>query len=473
MLNFRFPEESMRTFCNGDMSIGKQGMDVNKLPGVIEETLNLSLKTDHPRFYNGLYHGVDYYAKMGNYVSEMLNTNSYTYEVAPVFSIVEKVVVEYAAKKMGFYENSAGLTVPGGSVANMYGMVLARHRKFPEIKKTGLKSVPQLVIYTSEESHYSIAKGANWLGIGLENVVQIPVDDQSRMIPEELDMAIAKTIDKGHVPLMVNVTLGSTVSGSFDDIEKVYGVLKKYREAKIWLHGDGAWGGAYAFSPILKSQYMSGSHLLDSMAWNPHKMLGAPLQGSLFLVNNNENKPDFRLLQEANSASASYLFMQDKFYDVAFDAGDQTMQCGRKPDAFKIWFMLKARGDDFFQELVENAHKMSRLLAKKVKEHENFELVIEPACTNVGFVYIPPSLKREMNKPFFEMDEEWVSKVSALQAKIKSLMMQEGTLMIAYQPLKSRNLQNFFRMVFHCTPKPTEKDVNFIINEIHRLGQCL
>lgn len=41
--------------------------------------------------------------------------------------------------------------------------------------------------------------------------------------------------------------------------------------------------------------------------------------------------------------SASYLFQQDKFYDVSYDIGDKTIQCGRHVDVFKVWLMWKAK----------------------------------------------------------------------------------------------------------------------------------
>ena len=51
--------------------------------------------------------------------------------------------------------------------------------------------------------------------------------------------------------------------------------------------------------------------------------------------------------------------------------------------------------------------------------------------------------------------------------------MKQGTLMIAYQPLPSKGLKNFFRMVFHCVPEPTEADVIFVLDEIERVGTPL
>ncbi len=97
------------------------------------------------------------------------------------------------------YESGDGIFSPGGSISNMYGMILARHKKFPELKATGLYGRSPLVAFTSDESHYSIAKGANWLGIGTENVVKVKTDDNGRMIPEELENEIQKTLLNGKV----------------------------------------------------------------------------------------------------------------------------------------------------------------------------------------------------------------------------------------------------------------------------------
>ena len=57
--------------------------------------------------------------------------------------------------------------------------------------------------------------------------------------------------------------------------------------------------------------------------------------------------------------------------------------------------------------------------------------------------------------------------------KIKEKMMKQGTLMVAYQPLPSKGLKNFFRMVFHCVPEPSKEDVVFVLDEIERLGKDL
>ena len=76
----------------------------------------------------------------------------------------------------------------------------------------------------------------------------------------------------------------------------------------------------------------------DSVTWNPHKSLGVPLQCSAFLTTHEG------LLASCNSTKASYLFQQDKVsYDVSYDTGDKSIQCGRLNDVFKLWLMWKKK----------------------------------------------------------------------------------------------------------------------------------
>lgn len=391
-------------------------------------------------------------------MSDALNTNNHTYEVAPVFIIVEKALIDCTIRKLGWINGGDGITAPGGSIANMYGLVLARHYKFPELKTKGLCHSPPLVIYTSEDSHYSVLKGANWMGIGTDNVVKVKTDKGGRMIPEELQKSIEKSLSQGKVPLAVNATSGTTVLGAYDDLDAISQVCKEHQ---VWLHVDACWGGSAILSPKLKN-LMSGVDKVDSIAWNPHKMLGAPLQSNIFVTQKKG------LLAQCNSASATYLFQQDKFYDVSFDTGDKSVQCGRKVDAFQIWFMLKTRGEKYFCDAVENAFAQADYLASKVREREGFELVLDPhSCTNVCFRYIPKKLRGQ------EKNDQFDQQVSAATAKIKERMSLDGTLMIGYQPLPHKKLSNFFRMVIHGIPHPTQKDMDFVLDEIQRCGEQL
>lgn len=145
---------------------------------------------------------------------------------------------------------------------------------------------------------------------------------------------------------------------------------------------------------------LKGLEKSDSFSWNPHKSLGAPLQCALFLTRHAE------LLPQANSTAVHYLFQQDKFYDVSYDTGNKSIQCGRKIDAFKFWIMLKARGYGSFGRLVDHALDMSKLFMEKMKRRQGYRLVMEDyQYTNVCFWYVPKSMRNQKE------DEKWWQKL--------------------------------------------------------------
>ncbi|XP_040583146.1 acidic amino acid decarboxylase GADL1 [Lepeophtheirus salmonis] len=459
VVEFLHPKDLEKEFSCLD--IDAQSVSENELKEICEKVIDFSIKTNHPYFLNQLYHGVDKYGLAGSWLSDALNTNNHTFEVSPVFTIVEKSLFQFVMTNLLSWNpsESDGIFCPGGSLANMYAMALARYKMFPKFKTEGMYGSAPLVIYTSDEAHYSVVKSANWMGIGTNNVVKVPTDDKGSMILQDLENAILNTKSENKIPFFVSATAGTTVLGGYDDCE---GLSKICSRLGLWLHLDACWGG----TALLSSKYkylMKGCDKLDSIAWNPHKMLGSPLQSSLFLVRHKG------LLQACNSASATYLFQQDKFYDMSYDTGDKSIQCGRKVDAFKVWFMFKARGLDYLSRSVDNCFDQSRFLYKSVEERsDSFRIIAKDTqCTNVVFIYIPRSLRVSKDSE----NEDWKDKLSRVPPIIKERLIFKGSLMIGYQPLKSKGWGNCFRLVIHCVPPPTKEDMLYVLDEIDRVGR--
>ncbi|CAL4068172.1 unnamed protein product [Meganyctiphanes norvegica] len=454
VVEFRQPEELKALL---ELSIERSGCSNDELDEIMEKVVKYSVRTQHPHFYNQLYGGIDEVGLGGAWLTEALNTNQYTFEVAPVFLLVEQFVMQWMVELLG-WQDGDGIFAPGGSISNMYGLVLARYQRHPEVKKQGIFGMKPLTAFVSDQSHYSISKSANWLGIGMDHVIKVPSDDQGKMIPSELKKAIEVSRDDGCEPFFVCATAGTTVLGAYDDLEAISQICTK---EKMWLHVDGCWGGSAMLSQKHK-HLLNGIDKVDSIAWNPHKMLGASLQCSCFVTRHK------RLLQESNSANASYLFQQDKYYDVSYDTGDKSIQCGRKVDAFKLWFMLRVYGLDKCEKKVDAAFDAARHLHSEVVRRSGFRSVLPSyQCTNVGFWYIPPSLQNRTE------NQEWWKKLSEVAPAIKARMVKDGTLMIGYQPLSNKNYVNFFRMVTTGTPTPTSQHMDFVLDEIERLGNDL
>lgn len=441
-----------------DLDLEAPITDEKQLWDVVRRIIQHCVKTSHPYFLNQLYGGLDPYGLAGAWISEALNTNQYTYEVAPAFTLAELAVLKRVLNLVGF-QNGDGIFAPGGSIANMFAIALARYKMDPTTKNKGISHLPPLVMLTSEESHYSMLKAAHWFGVGTDNVIRVKTDERGRMIPSALVESIESALSAGKKPFFVNATAGTTVLGAFDPLAQIADVCEKYQ---LWMHVDACWGGSLMFSDKY-SAILKDTHRADSLAWNPHKMLGAPLQCSILVIK------EKGLLHQCNSAAATYLFQQDKFYDTAFDTGDKSVQCGRKVDAFKLWLMWSVRGQTGFARLVDNCMDVSRYFMSRIKEMEGFILVLpEFQCTNICFWYIPPSLRSAT-----ERNQEWWSKVSEVAPKIKERMIMAGSLMIGYQPLKHRNLPNFFRLVTTCHPPPTTADMEHVIKEIVEKGADL
>jgi len=310
-------------------------------------------------------------------------------------------------------------------------------------------------LFTSQEAHYSVQKAAHWHGYGLDNVVVVATDENGRMRPDALEAAILRVKEEGKDPLVVNATIGTTVLGAFDPLPDIADVCQRHG---LWLHVDACWGGSALLSDTHRP-LLAGLERADSVSWNPHKMLGAPLQCSLFLTQHKG------LLHQCNSAAATYLFQQDKFYDVSYDTGDKSIQCGRKVDAFKLWLMWKAHGEAELGRMVDSAFSAARYCGEEVVRRPGFRAVLAaPQCANVGFWYVPESLRGQEETP------EWWERVARVAPRVKEAMVRQGTLMIGYQPLPHKGFVNFFRLVFTASPPPGKPEVDYILNEIERLG---
>ncbi|XP_011903516.1 PREDICTED: cysteine sulfinic acid decarboxylase isoform X5 [Cercocebus atys] len=307
----------------------------------------------------------------------------------------------------------------------------------------------------SQKCHYSIQKGAAFLGLGTDSVRVVKADERGKMVPEDLERQIGMAEAEGAVPFLVSATSGTTVLGAFDPLEAIADVCQRHG---LWLHVDAAWGGSVLLSQTHR-HLLDGIQRADSVAWNPHKLLAAGLQCSALLLQDTSN-----LLKRCHGSQASYLFQQDKFYDVALDTGDKVVQCGRRVDCLKLWLMWKAQGDQGLERRIDQAFALARYLVEEIKKREGLELVMEPEFVNVCFWFVPPSLRGKQDSPDYH---ERLSKVAPM---LKERMVKEGSMMIGYQPHGTRG--NFFRVVV-ANPALTCADMDFLLNELERLGQDL
>ncbi|KAF3843269.1 hypothetical protein F7725_002118, partial [Dissostichus mawsoni] len=449
VLDFHHPHQLLEGMEGFNLELSDQPESLEQILVDCRDTLKYGVRTGHPRFFNQLSTGLDIVGLAGEWLTSTANTNMFTYEIAPVFVLMEQLTLKKMREMVGWPNGEGdGIFSPGGAISNMYSVMIARYKYFPEVKTKGMSAAPRLVLFTSEHSHYSIKKACAALGFGTENLILLSTDKRGRVIPADLEAKVIEAKQKvnvsscvsdmvlfvsGYVPMFVNATAGTTVYGAFDPINEIADICEKYN---MWLHVDGAWGGGLLMSRKHRHK-LNGVERANSVTWNPHKMMGVPLQCSAVLVR------ERGLLQGCNSMCAGYLFQPDKQYDTSYDTGDKAIQCGRHVDIFKFWLMWKAKGTVGFEQHIDKCLDLSAYLYDKIKNREGYELVSEgePQHTNVCFWYIPPGLR---GLPDGQERQERLHKPQGDKV-------------------------NFFRMVI-SNHAATRSDIDFLIEEIERLG---
>ncbi len=353
-----------------DLGLPTEGLGADALARKLADVVAVTPKTATPQFFNQLFGGRDWAAVLGDLLVPVLNNSMYTYKVAGVHVLIERILVEKMGRLMG-YDQPGGVFSPGGSLSNMTAMALARNQAEEGAREAGLGGATHR-IYTSAASHYSIRKSAGMLGIGRDNVVKVAVDARARMRPDALQAAIEADLANGYLPTMVNATLGTTVAGAYDPIRPLVELCQQHG---IWLHLDGAWGASLVLCPEY-AHLFDGAELADSITWDAHKMMGVPLTSSVLLTRSQE------ALTSCLSEQADYLFQQDSDW---LNPGTRSLQCGRRNDFLKVWTAWQAHGDDGYADRVRHLRDLTTHAVNTIEQDPGLALVLQPESLNVCF----------------------------------------------------------------------------------------
>lgn len=370
----------------------------------IERIQALSVATSHPLFMNQLYGHIHDMGLLGDMLSSGLNTSMATYEIAPLLTLIEKEVIAQLAREIGFSQWD-GLMTPGGSLSNLQAMLMAKDRRFPEARAQGVSCLPALRIFVSDQAHYSFLKFAQLLGLGQDAIVKVASQQRGAIDPAALKQAIESELAAGHVPLMIAATAGTTVSGVYDDLQALAQLAQHYQ---LWFHVDGSYGGSLLLSEATRP-LLTGIEQADSVAWNPHKMLGVPFHCPALITRHKG------ALEASLSTDASYLFHD---HETEFNLGQKSLHCGRRPEALKFWLSWQAYGRDGLSQRVAQMVTAARNFAQQVDAQTDCELLCPPEAPIVCFQYRPAGLKQEQ--------------VNALNQQIRERIFAEGKILLNY-----------------------------------------
>lgn len=349
----------------------KPAIDVD-FKNTLKHIIKSTPKTASTSFFNQLFGGRIGKATLGDLLAVMLNNSMYTYKVAGPQVGIEKTILHKICDMIDYPKTSDGTFAPGGSMSNFMAVLMARDKYNPQVRAKGISNT--MTLYTSEVSHYSIAKNAAFIGVGRDQVKSIKTNAKGQMLAEDLDLQIKNDIEKGYQPFFVNATAGTTVLGGFDDVEGISKVCKKH---DVWLHLDGAYCGSVIFSEHYK-HLVNGIAHTDSFSVNAHKMLGTPLSCSIIVAR------DKKHLYQSFSNEADYLYQTDT---DDFNLGKTSLQCGRRNDALKLWTLWKSVGSNGLETIVDHQFKLAKIAREYIINHPDYTLYSFDDSISVCFNY--------------------------------------------------------------------------------------
>jgi len=257
---------------------------------------------------------------------------------------------------------SGGTFVSGGTSGNHSALMTAR-----ETAKARRGGRPtggwQLACTTT--AHSSIHSAARALDV---DIVTVPGDERDHLTGAALRAVLAEHPDV----FAVVASAGTTNEGLVDDLADVADACEEYG---VWLHVDGAYGGAGLTAPSVRHLY-AGIERADSFIVDPHKWLFAPYDCCALVYRQPE------LARATHSQHASYLDHVDR---ESWNPSELALHLSRRARGLPLWFSLATHGTDRYTAAVERSLATARAVTEAIRAAEHLNLVAEPELTVILF----------------------------------------------------------------------------------------
>jgi glutamate/tyrosine decarboxylase-like PLP-dependent enzyme len=248
------------------------------------------------------------------------------------------------------------------------------------------------VIYASEEVHMSIPKAAAVLGIGRENLHYIPCDDLYRMLPSELDRAIAADKARSRKPFAVIASAGTVNAGAIDPLTEIAAVARAHG---LWFHIDGAYG---ALAALAVPEKFRGLAEADSLSLDPHKWLFQPLDCGCLLYRDSE------IARKTFSFTGAYAKQLSSDPIEGFAFFEESMELSRRFRALKLWLSLRYHGLRAFRDAIRNNLDQAQHLAAAIKQNAELEVVAPVELSAVCFRHLVSQGAAEEERNAFNLN---------------------------------------------------------------------
>ncbi len=225
-------------------------------------------------------------AQLGARLALATNQGVTNWQVSPGGATLEELCGRALCRLFGLGQEAGATFMYSGTYGNQQALYMALHRHaerqgFDLAQKgiAGFNYPKKLAVLVGQGAHFSLKHGVRMLGLGEDCLVQLPLDANWRIDRTALP-AIVRRLHASREIVCLVATAGTTSTGAVDPINDMADLCA---ESGAWLHVDGAYGYAYKLVPEW-AHLFAGDGRADSIIWDPHKQLGAPIPNSLLFV---------------------------------------------------------------------------------------------------------------------------------------------------------------------------------------------
>jgi len=308
--------------------------------------------------------------------------------VTPGAAVVEEVAGGWLKELLDIPAHASFAFVTGCQMAHATALAAARNHVLADVgydvERDGLAGAPPIRVVAGAKRHGTLDRALRFLGFGTACVRAVAVDDQGRMLVDQLRTELGR--EGG--PTIVCSQLGEVNTGACDDVNAIADAAI---EAGAWHHVDGAFGLWAAAAPSLR-HLTAGVERADSWATDAHKWLNVPYDNGIAFCAHPEAH------QKALGIRSAYLV----YTDEARDPLDWNPEHSRRARGFTVYAAVRSLGRSGIADLVERTCARARDLASALAEL--------PGCEILNDVVLNQVLLR------FENDEATDAAIAAVQA---------------------------------------------------------
>jgi aromatic-L-amino-acid decarboxylase len=290
---------------------------------------------------------------------------------------LERTVVRWLAELVGFpHTPGAGLLTSGASAATIVCLAGARERALTaaghDLRRDGLAGAPRLAAYVPSEAHSCVQRALELLGFGSAAIREVPING-GLLDADALQATIAADRESGVVPALLVGSAGTVNAGAIDPLD----ALADLAGAEgLWYHVDGAYGAFGVLDPAIAGCYR-GMERADSLALDPHKWLGVPVDAGCALVRRADD------LRDAFTLIPPYLRRGDAGPIGSF--AEYGFELTRPFRALKTWATVAALGRSGITAHITRTNQLAQELATLVKRNPELQLALAPQTSIVAF----------------------------------------------------------------------------------------